>query len=146
MRFREHGVPDQFSSTLTMPATDANPTVTRTNCPLCDTSLDPTNPNECPKCDWVAGYRAGQAAGTGTRRDTISAILSVVPGLGHIYKGHKLLGAVLMLGSLFAIFACVVAATATAGWGMLLLPLYWAGVMLHAYWAEDLIALQAARK
>jgi hypothetical protein len=117
--------------------TDANSpqTETRSACPLCDAPLDPKNPNECPKCDWVLGYRSRQT--NGTFRDRVALFLSVVPGLGHIYKGHHLLGAILMLGSAFAIFGCIVAATASAGWGLLLLPLYWAGVMLHVYWLED---------
>ncbi len=71
-------------------------------------------------------------------RDRFSVVLSVVPGLGHIYKGHRLLGAILMLGSVFAFFAAFLAGTASAGWGMLLMPLYWIGVMMHAYWLEDL--------
>jgi hypothetical protein len=29
------------------------------------------------------------------------------------------------------------AAAASALWGFLLLPLYWVGVMLHVFWAED---------
>jgi hypothetical protein len=108
-----------------------------TICPLCDAVLDPGNPNECPKCDWVLGYRRRESQRAGTPRDSAAMLLSLLPGLGHIYKGHKLLGAILMLGTFFAIFACVVAATATALWGLLLLPLYWAGVMLHAYFVEE---------
>ena len=116
-----------------MPTTNANPPLTESKCPLCDTPLDSAHPGECPKCDWVRG--AQQPAGT--FRDRVSLFLTVVPGLGHIYKGHRLLGALLMLGSGFAIFACFVAATASAGWGMLLLPIYWVGVMLHVYFLED---------
>jgi len=106
-------------------------------CPLCDAPLDPANPNECPKCDWVLGYRRRELHRGGTPRDSAAMFLSLLPGLGHIYKGHKWLGVLLMLGTLLAIFACVVAATATALWGLLLLPLYWAGVMLHAYFVEE---------
>ena len=123
-----------------MPASETNPpqTETRTHCPLCDAVLDSINPNECLKCDWVTGYRRRSFGGT--PRDKASAALSVVPGLGHIYKGHVLLGALLMIGAAFAFFACSVVATATAGFGLLLLPLYWLGVMLHVYWIEDLKA------
>jgi hypothetical protein len=67
----------------------------------------------------------------------ISLFLSVVPGLGHIYKGHTLTGTLLALGGVFAILACALAATASAGFGLLLIPLYWAGVMLQVYWLED---------
>jgi hypothetical protein len=124
-----------------MPTTiDALPNVTEihTNCPLCETALDPTNPVECPKCDWVLGYRRRQAQQVGTVRDNIALLLSVVPGAGHLYKGHRMLGIIFMTGTLVAIFASIVAATATALWGLLLLPFYWAGVMLHVYWLDDL--------
>lgn len=120
-----------------MPTTAANPTVTETRtCPLCDAPLDPANPNECPKCDWVVGYRRNQQPRDNTR-DVISVFLSVVPGLGHIYKGYRLTGVLYMIGSLFAISAVVVAATFTAGWALLLAPIYWAGVMLQVYLLED---------
>ena len=120
-----------------MPAIETNPppTETRTHCPLCDAALDPQNSNECPKCDWVTGYRRRTYGGT--PRDTASAALSIVPGLGHIYKGHYLLGAILMIGAVFAFFACGVGATFTAGFALLLLPLYWIGVMMQVYWIED---------
>lgn len=121
-----------------MPTSDATSTETPRLCPLCDTPLDPASPTECPKCDWVVGYRRRQTAPASTPRDRIALVLSVVPGLGHIYKGQKLLGAILMLGTFFAIFACVVAATATALWGLLLLPIYWGAVMLHVFWTDDL--------
>jgi hypothetical protein len=115
-----------------------------TQCPLCEAALDPANPNECPKCDWVVGYRRRQSERLGTARDRAALMLSVIPGLGHIYKGHRLTGALLMLGALFAVMACSVAATATAGFGLLLLPLYWAGVMLQVYWLEDRAAKSIA--
>ena len=123
-----------------MPEIETKPpqTETRTHCPLCDAALDPLNLDECPKCDWVTGYR--QRSYGGGVRDRFAVVLSIIPGLGHIYKGHRLLGALLMLGSVFAAFGAVVAGTASAGWGTLLLPLYWAGVMLHVYLLDDLVA------
>ena len=122
-----------------MPTTiDADSKVTETRtCPLCGSTLDPGHPNECPKCDWTLGYRRRQAATGGTNRDIIAVVMSVVPGLGHIYKGHTMTGALLMMGGLFAVLACVLAATASAGFGLLLLPLYWAGVMMQVFWLED---------
>src|SRR5262245_33308442 len=121
-----------------MPTTiDADSKVTETRtCPLCRTTLDPANPNECPKCDWTIGYRRRQASTGGTNRDWAAVVLSAIPGLGHIYKGHNLTGGLLMLGGVFAILACALAATASAGFGLLLIPLYWAGVMMQAYWLE----------
>jgi hypothetical protein len=119
-----------------MPATEANsPRTAALTCPLCAAPLDPANPNACTKCDWVA--ETDRRSPNASFRDRAAVFLSVIPGLGHIYKGHRLLGALLMLGSGFALFACVVAATASAGWGLLLLPLYWAGVMMHVYWLDD---------
>jgi hypothetical protein len=67
----------------------------------------------------------------------VAVALSVIPGLGHFYKGHRLTGALYMLGAGFAIFAAVVASTATAGFGILLLPLYWFGVMLQVFFIPD---------
>lgn len=119
-----------------MPTTEANsPRTEALTCPLCNAPLEPANPNACAKCDWVAD--ADKRSPNAGFRDRVAVFLSVIPGLGHIYKGHRLLGALLMLGSGFALFACVVAATASAGWGLLLLPLYWAGVMMHVYWLDD---------
>jgi len=109
-------------------------------CPLCDAPLDPAHPDECPRCDWIPGYRRRQLAPVGTARDTAAMLMSCVPGLGHIYKGHRVLGGILALGGAFAIFWCGLAATATMGLGLLMIPIYWAGVMLHAFWAEDLRA------
>ena len=63
--------------------------------------------------------------------------LSIVPGLGHMYKRHEMTGIICMLGGMFAILACAVVATFTAGFGMLLLPIYWVGIMLHVYWLDD---------
>lgn len=121
-----------------MPTIEAKSSVTRlSTCPLCDTALDPQNPTECPKCDWHVGYEHQTDGALGSPRDIAAVVMSVVPGLGHIYKGHRLTGALYMLGALFAIFAALVASTATAGFGLLLLPLYWAGVMLQVYWLED---------
>ncbi len=116
---------------------EANPPreETRTHCPLCETPLDPQNPNECPKCDWIVGYRRRNYKGS--PRDIAALALSIVPGLGHIYKGHRLTGALFMLGAVFAVVACSVVATATAGFGLLLLPFYWAGVMMQVFWLDD---------
>jgi hypothetical protein len=120
-----------------MPTTEANPPLTTTaHCPLCDAPLNPEHPDACSKCDWVAPHPAAHHGG-GSLRDKIAVGLSVVPGLGHIYKGHRLTGALYMLGALFASIAAGVAGTFTAGFGICLLPLYWIGVMLQVYWLED---------
>lgn len=122
-----------------MPAIEAPSPVTAayTNCPLCETPLNPAHPNECTRCDWVLGYRRQQVAPIGTDRDAYAAILSIVPGLGHIYKGHLIPGLLFMAGGILATFLVGVIATFTMGFGLLLLPLYWVGIMVQVYWIED---------
>jgi hypothetical protein len=121
-----------------MPTVDADSMVTETRtCPLCDSPLDQANPNECPRCDWTIGYRRRRSEPIGTQRDTAAMLMSLLPGAGHIYKGHTLTGVLLMVGAAFAALAVGVIATATMGFGLLLLPLYWAGVMMQVYWLED---------
>ena len=119
-----------------MPTTEANPPLTVAHCPLCEAPLNPEHPDSCTKCDWVANPHSHPHP-AGRIRDKIAVCLSVVPGLGHIYKGHKLTGALYMLGAVFAVFAAIVAGTFTAGFGVLLLPLYWIGIMLQVYFLED---------
>jgi hypothetical protein len=106
-------------------------------CPLCNAPLNAEHPTECTICDWVAEPAPHAITHAGTFRDRIAVVLSIVPGLGHMYKGHTLMGVIYTLGSVFAFLACVVAATFTAGFGLLLLPVYWLGTMLHVYWIED---------
>ena len=125
-----------------MPTLEAkSPVGALKTCPLCAAPLDSANPGACTKCDWVAGAKPHD-----NTRDIIAVFLSVLPGLGHIYKGHRLTGVLFMIGSVFAAFAIGVAATFTAGWGLLLLPLYWAGVMLQVYWLEDLVLKAHAKQ
>jgi hypothetical protein len=110
------------------------------DCPLCGTPLDPVHPAECTRCDWVLGYRRQQQERSQSPtaiRDRAAAIMSVVPGLGHVFKGHKLVGALLMAGTLLVGFFVAATVSATAGAALLLIPIYWFAVMLHAYWAED---------
>jgi len=130
-----------------MPTIEANPPVitATAHCPLCDAPLDPEHPDACTKCDWVSPQHPDQPRGGGIR-DKIAVCLSIVPGLGHIYKGYKMTGVLYMIGSVFAFAFCFLAGAASAGWGLLLMPLYWAGVMMQVYWLEDkaLKRLQAA--
>ena len=106
-------------------------------CPLCSAPLIAEHPDECTQCDWVARPAPDAITHPGNFRDRAAVVLSVVPGLGHVYKGYKLTGAICALGAVFAFLACGVAATFTAGFGILLFPIYWVGTMLHVYWIED---------
>src|SRR5688572_10044141 len=128
-----------------MPTTEANAPLTNApTCPLCSAPLAPESPNACSRCDWVAAPGTDHIGGS--FRDRVAVALSVIPGLGHLYKGHRLTGALYMLGAGFAIFAAIVASTATAGFGILLLPLYWLGIMLQVYFLEDLAITEKKRK
>ncbi|MGI8820208.1 MAG: hypothetical protein ACR2ID_04980 [Chthoniobacterales bacterium] len=74
----------------------------------------------------------------GKASDAVAVLLSVLPGLGHIYKGHKVLGALLILvGTPMAVALALLTATGTAGFGILLLPIYWIAVMVHVYAIQD---------
>src|SRR5215216_2357039 len=107
-----------------MPTIEADFPVTQTQtCPLCDTPLDPKNPTECPKCDWHVGYQNESAEAVGNVRDVAAVVMSAIPGLGHIYKGHRSTGVLYMIGSVFAFAFCFLAGAASAGWGLLLMPL-----------------------
>lgn len=77
----------------------------------------------------------------GKASDVIAVLLSVVPGLGHIYKGHKVLGMLLVFaGTPMAVALALLIATGTAGFGVALLPVYWLAVMVHVYAVRDCVS------
>jgi hypothetical protein len=77
----------------------------------------------------------------GKASDAIAVMLSVMPGLGHIYKGHKLIGMLLVFaGTPMAVGLALLIATGTAGFGVALLPIYWLAVMVHVYAVQDRVA------
>jgi hypothetical protein len=77
----------------------------------------------------------------GKASDAIAVMLSVLPGLGHIYKGHKFIGMLLIFaGTPMAVGIALLIATGTAGFGVGLLPVYWLAVMVHVYAIQDRIA------
>ena len=108
-------------------------------CPLCDSPLL-DSATACSKCDWVKGYRHRSTVSNPV--DLTACLLSLVPGAGHYYKGHHGYAWLYFAGAALAAFWCSLAATATMGFGLLMLPLYWAWVMTHAYWIEDLKAVE----
>ena len=105
-------------------------------CPLCGHVL-PKDAEACDRCDWV---RTDGETAEGKASDAVAVMLSVMPGLGHVYKGYKVIGLVLFVGALGAILLGALAGTATAGFGLGLIPLYWIGVMFHVYGIEDRVA------
>ena len=102
-------------------------------CPYCGHLL-PKDAERCDRCDWVRD--AAQTA-EGKASDMVAVMFSIVPGLGHIYKGHILAGLLWMIGAIPVGVFVLLAAFASAGWGLGLFFFYLAAVMLHAYGIED---------
>ncbi len=106
-------------------------------CPYCGATL-PRDAQACTQCDWT---RDQTETAEGKASDAVAVMLSVIPGLGHIYKGHRLIGALIMfIGTPMAIAIAAITFTFTAGFGGLLLPLWWFGVMFHVWGIDDRIA------
>jgi uncharacterized protein (DUF983 family) len=104
-------------------------------CPYCGHLL-PKDAQRCDRCDWKRGKEEPADA---TASDAVAIILSIIPGLGHIYKGHKLAGFLWMFGAIPVGLFVLLAAFASAGWGLGLFFFYLGAVMLHAYGVEDRI-------
>lgn len=107
------------------------------NCPLCGHVLL-KDAESCDQCDWVRAQDADTAESKAS--DWVAVMLSVIPGLGHVYKGYRLLGLLFVIGAFGAILLGALAATATAGFGILLTSIYWFAVMFHVYGIEDRVA------
>jgi hypothetical protein len=105
-------------------------------CPYCGHSL-PKDATRCDRCDWTRG--ASETA-EGKASDAIAVIFSIIPGLGHIYKGHKFAGFLWMFGAIPVGIFVLLAAFASAGWGLGLFFFYLIAVMLHAYAVDDRVA------
>jgi hypothetical protein len=74
----------------------------------------------------------------GQASDMVAVMLSIVPGLGHIYKGYRLIGLLLIFfGTPMALALALLIATGTAGFGFFLLPIYWIAVMVHVWAIPD---------
>jgi hypothetical protein len=69
----------------------------------------------------------------------IAVMLSIVPGLGHIYKGHTAAGLFWMLiGMPLATWVGILMGLATAGIGLLLPIACWVALAVDAYYERDL--------
>lgn len=81
----------------------------------------------------------------GKASDMVAVMLSIVPGLGHIYKGYRLIGLLLMfIGTPMAVGLALLIATGTAGFGFFLLPVYWIAVMVHVWAIPDRVVTTPA--
>ncbi|HWB59773.1 MAG TPA: hypothetical protein VG733_09780 [Chthoniobacteraceae bacterium] len=71
-------------------------------------------------------------------RDVVAAALSVVPGLGHIYKGYYAVGlAILVLGAPLMIWIGVLLSLATIGVGLITPAIAWGLVATDAYYRKN---------
>jgi hypothetical protein len=119
--------------------TDAPPTRPESSagdkmpCPYCGHLL-PSDAQHCDRCDWTSSEKE---TAEGKASDAVAVILSIIPGLGHIYKGHKLVGFLWMFGAIPVGLFVLLAAFASAGWGLGLFFFYLGAVMLHAYAVDD---------
>jgi len=122
-----------------MPAANANVSdhSGTISCPLCGEPL-PASAIECSKCDWVKGYRHREPVTQGTGRDITAVVLSGVPGLGHVFKGHIGMGVAYLVGTCLILFFVGAVGMVAMGFQLLLLPLYWIWVMAHAFLVPDL--------
>lgn len=69
----------------------------------------------------------------------IAALLSIVPGLGQIYKGHYATGFIWMFAGMpVAIWIGILLGLATGGLGLLFPIVCWAGLTADAYYERDL--------
>ena len=73
--------------------------------------------------------------------NTIAAILTIVPGLGHFYKGYYVAGILwLFLGMPLAIWVGILFGLATGGIGLLFPVACWVALAFDAYNEKDLRA------
>lgn len=72
-------------------------------------------------------------------RNKVAALLSVIPGLGHLYKHHYLAGfGILTVGNVLMAFVAGLASLGTLGFSLIAVPIAWfAGVAYSAYMATD---------
>ena len=83
----------------------------------------------------------------GQASDMVAVMLSIVPGLGHIYKGYRLIGLFLIFfGTPVAFGLALLIATATAGFGFFLLPIYWIAVMVNVWAIPDRVVTASGRR
>jgi TM2 domain-containing membrane protein YozV len=102
-------------------------------CPYCGHLL-PKDAERCDRCDWT---RDATQTAEGKASDAVAVLFSIIPGLGHIYKGHILAGLIWMICAIPVGIFILLAAFASAGWGLGLFFFYLGAVMLHAYAIDD---------
>src|SRR5437868_14479578 len=97
-----------------MEYTDAPSTQTADTmlCPNCGQRL-PAGSNACDQCGWKREETA-----EGTASDAMAALLSIVPGLGHVYKGYRGIGLLFAIGTLIVLGVSGIVAVVTAAFSL----------------------------
>src|ERR1043166_6591501 len=75
----------------------------------------PAGSHACDQCGWKREETA-----EGTASDAMAALLSIIPGLGHVYKGYRGLGLLFAIGTLLVLGFSGLAAIASAAMAALL--------------------------
>jgi len=103
--------------------------------------LEYTDAPATPSTEQVpVGGRGMLDTAEGKANAMVAVMLSLMPGLGHIYKGYRLIGVLLIFaGTPMAVGLALLIATGTAGFGFFLLPIYWIAVMIHVWAIPDRI-------
>jgi hypothetical protein len=72
-------------------------------------------------------------------RNKVAIVLSVIPGLGHLYKHHYLAGlGIMTLGNVLMVFIAGLLSLGTLGISLIAVPAVWfAAVACSAYMASD---------
>jgi hypothetical protein len=72
-------------------------------------------------------------------RNKVAILLSLVPGVGHLYKHHYLAGfGILTLGNVLVAFIAALLALGTFGISLVIVPgLWFSGIACSAYMASD---------
>src|SRR5436190_21557136 len=97
------------------PATRPEPsTGAKMACPFCGHLL-PQDAQSCDQCDWTRG---ATDTAEGTASDAVAVILSIIPGLGHIYTRHKLSGFLWVFGAIRGGIFVLLGACASAERGL----------------------------
>src|SRR5260370_3054768 len=129
----------RWSTLIRMESTDA-PTEPQPfsadmmQCPYCGTML-PSNAEACRNCDWT---REATKPAEPKASDAMAILLSIIPGLGHIYKGHRIMGAIILfLITPTSIAFAILASIASTAWVILILIPYLFSVRLLVCAIQD---------
>ena len=111
-------------------------------CPYCQTEL-PDDAPACTRCDWVRGSTLPAVRS----EDWLAAMLSLVPGLGHLYKGHLVSGLLLLcVGGPAFLLLVMLLIPKTFGLSLLLPAGFVAGTAFHAFHLSDVRSHPGARE